>query len=267
MVWLTKSNDSEALAWEGFSHLVLLAIKTFPPGGTWWSLKDHPSHLPAATWWSFSPRCCWPRWRGGGISCDSTVTASVTPLLEISPTVAKGGCAKNLGLYGFAGWRPIILALPGTCCPPGCTCTHTASSFPPPWRSSTSTPATHLTPQKMQRGRRGTLCVPSTRLTLTFTMKHCHGTNWISSHLYRSLRLTCRQRSVNLCCEVTVGPNEKCVTISERAGWPGGPLGHSGGLPSPPPSTSQPLPTPMRKATSGQISSKVLWLLYQNSEL
>ena len=43
-------------------------------------------------------------------------------------------------------------------------------------------------------------------------------------------------------------------------GWrgPGGPQGRSGGLPSPPPSTFHLLPTQTRKATSGQISSKVV---------
>ena len=55
-------------------------------------------------------------------------------------------------------------------------------------------------------------------------------------------------------------------------GWrgPGGPQAHSGGLPSPPPSTFHLLPTQTRKATSGQISSKVVsplgpfFLLWKN---
>ena len=51
----------------------------------------------------------------------------------------------------------------------------------------------------------------------------------------------------------------------QRCGWrgPGGPRGPSGGLPSPPPSTSLPPNLLKRKETSGQISSKVaFWTLH-----
>ena len=103
-----------------------------------------------------------------------------------------------------------MIVLSGTCCLPGCTCMLTASSSPPLSKSSTSTLAIHLTPQKMQHGSRGRGCVPSTRLTSTSTTRHCLGPNWISTHLNHSFCLNC-----NLCCEVRVNRNEKRVIISE----------------------------------------------------
>ena len=43
------------------------------------------------THWAMILRCCWPRWLVGDTSCESTATVLETPLLEISPTVGKGG--------------------------------------------------------------------------------------------------------------------------------------------------------------------------------
>ena len=80
-----------------------------------------------------------------------------------------------------------MFILSGTCCRPGCTCMPTASSSPPPSKSSTSTPATLLTPRKMLHGSRGRGCAPSTRLTLTSTMKPCLGGNSILTRLNHSL--------------------------------------------------------------------------------
>ena len=63
-------------------------------------------------------RCCWPRWLVGDTSCESTATVLETPLLEISPTVGKGGIQFGIQDWlvvpsMFFFWHAKIIKYPG----------------------------------------------------------------------------------------------------------------------------------------------------------